>query len=112
MSGGAGTVGENRYNTRRSGDSTSSNVTETTASKSKKAPSCLILLGQLKLKATVSTKSFVLTCCKQLAQMGSACHPDFTGLHKCAELCIHCRVMFRVSLAASHFDPFRRTPSP
>ena len=57
MSGGAGTVGENRYNTRRSGDSTGSNVTETTASKSKKAPSCLILLGQLKLKATVSTKN-------------------------------------------------------
>ena len=57
MSGGAGTVGENPYNTRRSGDSTTSDVTETTASKSKKAPSCLILLGQLKLKATVSTKN-------------------------------------------------------
>ena len=57
MSEGASTVGENPYNTRRSGDSTTSNITEITASKSKKAPSCLILLGQLKLKATVSSKN-------------------------------------------------------
>ena len=57
MSGGASTVDKNPYNTRRSRDSTISDVTETTDSKTKKAPSRLILLGQLKLKATVSTKN-------------------------------------------------------
>lgn len=57
MSGGASTVDKNSYNTRRSRDSATSDVTETTDSKTKKAPNHLILLVQLKLKATVSTKN-------------------------------------------------------